>query len=93
MQKVLTMAMVMMLSGLLATAVLANQNPGNGNPKAQKNVTQNAAIEKKRGQAIEKVAKIRGKREETRAKVDALMDQRLQMIRQNDPGNLGPVGN
>ncbi len=92
MKQLLTLVMVILLSGLLATSALAKKELKDYGNKVKTNVTNNAKIEKKRDKSLQKAASIREKRDAKRERVNELMKERLRKIRQNDPGNIGPVG-
>lgn len=76
MKQFITVAVVILLSAMLAMPAVAKNDKVNAD----------------RSKAYEEAAKIKEKREKTREKVDKLMKERLKLIKQDSEGNLGPVG-
>lgn len=76
MKKFITLAIVILLSTILAMPAVAKNNKDKPD----------------RSKAYEKAAEIQDKRDKSRKNVDKLMKERLKLIKQNDPGNTGPIG-
>jgi len=84
--------MIVLLSGALAMPAFAKQPAGVGkDPRAAADTAASKA-DKKRDKAYEKALKIQSKREEKRQDVDTKMQKRLDLINQDSPGNMGPIG-
>jgi len=92
MKRLFVYVMIVLLSGALAMPAFAKQPANVGkDPRAAADTA--AKADKKRDKAYQKALKIESKRETKRQDVDAKMQQRLDLINQDSPGNIGPIGN
>lgn len=97
MKRLLSITIIVLFSALLAMPTFAAQGDGAASaadPSANGNGNGNqTTIEQKHIDQQKVAKKISDKRKEARARVDKLMKERLKNIRQNNPGNTGPIGN